>query len=333
MLDKKHHKLGSIVAIVSSVILIAIATGLLLNRQYLMDQLVVWSYQPPSNIQTIEERVDFTKTGRFYFYVTQPAIADASTFNQDCPRQETTSPILGCYSLGRIHIYDITNDQLDGIEEVTAAHEMLHAAWDRLSPSEQKRMGQLLRAQYASINSPDLKTRMDYYERTEPGQFENELHSIIGTEIDSLTPELEAYYDRYFEDRQKVLALHKQYDTLFKVLRTQSVSLYEELTDLADSVQTRSTQYVSDANTLSSDITSFNTRANNGSFSSISQFNKERAALVARSRQLDDYRDAINNDIATYEEKYEQYQMLSVQIQALNNSIDSFRALEPVPSL
>ncbi len=46
--------------------------------------------------------------------------------------------ILGCYnpSSRDIYIYNVTNSELDGVKEVTAAHEMLHAAWERLSESE-----------------------------------------------------------------------------------------------------------------------------------------------------------------------------------------------------
>src|SRR5690606_38163618 len=119
--------------------------------------------------------------GVFYFRATHPEIASADEFNQDCPRQEANSPILGCYSTGHIYIYDITNDALDGIEEVTAAHELLHAIWDRMSANDQQRIGGLLRSTYATISNKELKERMDYYQRNEPGQFENELHSIIGT--------------------------------------------------------------------------------------------------------------------------------------------------------
>lgn len=333
MSDKKHSRVGVVVAIAMSVLVFGFAGWLFLNRQYAMDQVSVWAYDAPASVKVIEERVGFSNKGAFYFRATQPEVAEAETFNQDCPRQEPGSPILGCYNEGRIYIYDISNDQLDGIEEVTAAHEMLHAVWERMSSSEQQRVGSLLRAAYGKLADPDLKERMDYYARTEPGEFENELHSIIGTEVPTVGSELEQYYAQYFTDRQKILELHAKYDTVFKSFYARSEALYAELNALAKSVESRTTQYNTDIAQLSADIDAFNARANNGGFTSAAQFNSERAALVARSNQLESDRDVINAEISSYNTKYEEYQSLSVQIEALNSSIDSIQGLDPAPSL
>lgn len=333
MSDKKPNRLRFIIAIVASAIIFGFAGWLLLNRQYAIDQVSVWAYRPPTDIVAIEDRIDFSEKGKFYFYTTHPVVAAGETFNKDCPRQEVGNPILGCYAMGRIYIYDITNAQLDGIEEVTAAHEMLHAIWERMGSSEQRKIGSLLRTEYSKLTDGELKERMDYYARTEPGELENELHSIIGTEVATISPELETYYQQYFTDRSKVLALHSKYDTLFRNLRTQSETLYNELVTLGQSISTRSVQYNSDIAQLSSDINSFNARANSGSFASIAQFNQERAALVTRSNKLEAERTAINNDIATYNVKYKDYQALAAQIELLNDSIDSFDDLQPAPEL
>lgn len=210
---------------------------------------------------------------------------------------------------------------------------MLHAVWERMAPWDQKRIGSLLRSEYAKLADSELKERMDYYARTEPGQLENELHSIIGTEARDISPELEKYYARFFENRQKVLELHDKYDSVFRNLKERSDVLYEELVTLGKSVETRSAQYNTDVAQLSADIEDFNERADNGSFASIAQFNRERSALMARSNQLEADRAAINNDIATYNEKYDEYQDLSAEIESLNKSIDSITDLEPAPSL
>ena len=334
MSDKKHSLTRSIIGGSLSIIILAVAGFLLLNQQYVKDQITVWAYKPASDVQSIESRIDFSDKGKFYFYATQPEVDGADTFNADCPRQEVGNPILGCYASGRIYVYDVTNAQLDGIEEVTAAHEMLHSVWERMSDSDHTRIGALLEAEYKTLGSnTDLTERMGYYQRTEPGQFDNELHSILGTEIGGLSPELESYYKQYFNDRQKVVDLHSKYDTVFKKLRAQSDSLYSELTSLGSSIETRSTQYDADVKQLSADITAFNARANNGNFSSISQFNAERAALLARSDKLDADRASISSDIDTYNAKYAEYQKVSSEIEALNKSIDSIKDLQPAPSV
>jgi len=335
MSDKKHSLQRTVVGGFISIVILVAAGLLFMNRQYAMDQITVWSYKPSVQIQTIEDRIDLTNKGKFYFYSTQPVVANADQFNQDCPRQEVGNPILGCYSAQRIYVYDITNTQLDGIEEVTSAHEMLHAVWERTSMDDQNKIGALLKAEYQkrSATETDLVERMQYYQRTEPGEFLNELHSILGTEDGALSPELETYYKRFFNDRQKVVDLHIKYDGVFKSLKQQSDTLYADLTSLGESIDTRTTKYNSDVKLLSADIDSFNTRANSGEFSSVSQFNSERAALMRRSDQLDADRAAISADIATYNAKFSQYQEISSQIEVLNKSIDSFNQLQPTPSV
>ena len=334
MSDKKHSLRRSIIGGTMSIVLLAIAGFLLLNQQYVKDQVAIWAYSPTASVTTIDERIGLTSKGKFYFYATQPAVDGSEKFNSDCPRQEVGNPILGCYSAGRIYVYDVTNSQLDGIEEVTAANEMLHAVWERMKPEEQARIGALLRAEYQKLaGDKDLTDRMGYYERTEPGEFENELHSILGTERKSLGSELETYYGQFFTDRQRVIALHSKYDTVFTDLKNRSDALYTELTMLGQSVETRSTQYEADSQTLAADISSFNSRADSGNFSSISQFNAERASLITRSNRLDADRDAITSDIETYNAKYAEYQAVASQIETLNKSIDSIKDLQPAPSI
>ena len=334
MSDKKRSIGRSLTGGLISIVLLGCAVFLLLNQQYVKDQITVWSYKPGDSIQRIEDRIDFTSKGKFYFYATQPEVDGSEKFNSDCPRQEVGNPILGCYTAGRMYVYDVTDTQLDGIEEVTAAHEMLHAAWERMGTKDQTRIGSLLKTQYQTLTSnTDLTERMSYYQRTEPGEFENELHSILGTEIDSLSPELESYYSTYFTDRHKVTALHSKYNTVFTTLKAQSDSLYTELTSLGESIDSRTTQYNADIKMLTTDIQTFNARANNGNFSSVSQFNSERAVLLSRTNTLDAVRQAISSDIDTYNTKYEAYQKLSTQIESLNKSIDSIKDLQPAPSI
>lgn len=330
---KPSRYVGTVATIVFSLAIFIFAGWLLIHRQYATDQVSVWAYNPPSEVQAIEDRVDFTDKGKFYFYATQPVVADAEGFNMNCPRQETGNPILGCYTMGRIYVYDITNQQLDGIEEVTAAHEMLHAVWERMSQQEQERVGKLIEEAYTKLEDTALKDRMEYYARTEPGQFHNELHSILGTEVSNLGNELESYYAQYFNNRQMILAYNEQYNSVFNGLTTQAEALATELGALTASISARTENFNAESAQLSSDIEAFNARAAANGFQSQAEFNQERAALVARTNQLEYERQAINADIATYNEKYDQYVAIATQIELLNESIDSIKALEPTPSL
>ena len=334
MLDKKRSLKGSLVGGLFSVAILLGALFLLLNQQYVKDQITFWSFKPSQNAQQLKDSIDFTSKGAFYFYAQQPEVEGSDAFNKDCQRQEVGNPILGCYLSSRIYVYDVTNTQLDGIEQVTAAHETLHAIWERMSDNERKNVGVLLENEYTKLSAnTELSQRMDYYKRTEPGQFDNELHSILGTEVSSLSPDLETHYKQYFTDRQKIVNFHTKYATVFTNLKSQSDALYTQLKTLGTSVDSRSTKYDADVKQLSADITTFNTQANNGNFSSISQFNTQRASLLKRSQQIDADRASISADIDTYNAKYKQYQQLSSEIELLNKSIDSIKALQPAPSV
>lgn len=333
MSSTKTSRVGSTVAFVVSALFVALAVWVFLNRQTVLDQMAVWAYTPSADVKTIENRVKFTDKGKFVFYATQPTVEAQSDFNKECPRQETSSPILGCYTTNdRIYIYDLTNQQLDGMEEVTAAHEMLHAVWYRTSASDREKLTDELKAAYAKSTNVELKDRMNYYERTEPGEFVNELHSILGTEVASLGEPLESYYNKFF-DRSAVLKLHEQYSEVYTQLYTRADELYAKMQTLSSSIQTRSTEYDAAVTQLSKDIQSFNQRANSGSFRSQSQFNAERNELVRRTNALDAERSAINNDINTYNGYYNEYQSISKQVEVLNDSVDSFKKIDAAPSV
>ncbi len=334
MLTSKTSRVWTGVAFVLSIIAIGLAFWLFLNRQLVLDQVSVWTYEPTASILELNDKVRFTDKGQFSFYSTRPVIANPSEFNSKCPRQEAGSPILGCYTSDhRIYVFDINNAQLDGMKEVTAAHEMLHAVWVRMDQAEQQRIGGLLTAAYQQSASPELRERMSYYERNEPDAITNELHSILGTEVAGLGEELEAYYAQFFTSRQLILDLHAKYDSVYKELNSRAEVLFDEMEAIAADIQAQSDAYDVEVAQLSRDIDSFNARANSGSFSSIAQFNRERSALVARSSGLEAKRNAINNDIASYNVLYEEYKTISSQIELLNNSVDSFKALEETPTV
>lgn len=331
MSNTRTSRAGSIVAFVLSGLFVIAAVWIFSNRQLILDQLSVWSYTPSSEVAAIQERINMTDEGQFTFYATRPEVEAQASFNEVCPRQEAGSPILGCYTTDdRIYVYNVTNEQLDGMEEVTAAHEMLHAVWYRTSEAEKEKLTTALKAAYEKTNDADLQKRMEYYERTEPGEFINELHSILGTEVASLGEPLESYYAQFF-DRGAVLKLHGGYSGLYEKLHDRADTLYTQMQSLATLINQQSDEYTSAATQLSRDIDSFNRRADNGAFSTQGEFNSERAALTQRSNTLEAQRLRINRNIETYNDYYAEYQDLAKQIEVLNDSIDSFKQVDQPP--
>jgi len=311
---------------------VAAALAIFFNKQLIVDKFSVWQYQPGEAVVSLASRARMSETGKFYFYASQPAIESAEKFNQECTRQEESTAILGCYNGRFIYIYNVTDSRLDGIREVTAAHEMLHAAYDRLPPNEKAKVNTLLEVEYAKIkDDKEFAERMEFYARTEPGERANELHSIIGTEVANLPTELEAYYKKYFDNRSDIVALHEKYASVFMGLQKRSDEISKQLEDIAAKINTQSTAYNIAIEQLNRDIAAFNAKSANGSFTSQMLFQTERNSLLARARVLEQNRSTINSLITQYNQLREELETVASQSDALNKSINS--SLAPAPSL
>ena len=333
MLDTKRFRSGGyITGVVVALVSVAITGLLLVNRQYVIDTVSVWQYQPTDEISGFVDRTSMSDTGEFLFFASRPSLEGTQAFNDKCSRHEKSTAILGCYDSRQIYIYDVPNPKLDGIREVTAAHEMLHAAYLRLTDTEKDNVNTLVEAEYAKLsNDVNFSERMAFYARTEPGERDNELHSIIATEVASISPELEKYYGAYFDDRSKVVALHAKYASIFALLQARGEELSAELTAIAASIDQRTAIYNKDVQALNADIATFNDRAGSGSFSSQAQFNAERSNLTAKASSLEDLRASIGEDRKRYESLREELISIASESEALNQSIDS--SLAPAPSL
>ncbi|HJP81035.1 MAG TPA: hypothetical protein VJ841_01405 [Candidatus Saccharimonadales bacterium] len=329
---KRHHRWGRTAALIVAVFSCLLAVIIFTNRQSIADQLAFWRYSAPQEIATLADRSGMSSRGRFLFYASQPALETATDFNGNCKKTEQATAILGCYVNNRIYIYNVDNPQLDGIREVTAAHEMLHVAYDRMSSGEKQRINALLEDEYAKLRTDaEFADRMSYYARAEPGERDNELHSIIGTEVADIDPELEVHYKAYFTNRASVVSLHKKYAQVFADLSSKSDELTNQLNTLIDQINLDTKKYNTDASQLNSDISSFNARASSGDFSSQSDFNVERAALEARVNQLESNRMAINQKVDQYNSIRDELLSLASQSDALNRSLNS--TLAPAPSV
>jgi chromosome segregation ATPase len=203
--------------------------------QEISDWWFLRSYQPPRAIADLADETSMSQEGRKYFYVSDPKINDKQTFNRNCPTREAAS-VLGCYRNQRIYLLRVERRKLDGVMEVTAAHEMLHAAYDRLEADTRSRVAGMLEEELETIEDSRVKELINSYEEDNNETVRrNELHSILPTQIADLSPELEEYYARYFNDRQAVVDKYQQYKSTFADLRQQ----INTLQDRVDSLQNR----------------------------------------------------------------------------------------------
>lgn len=315
-----------------SLFVLALAIGIFLFRQQIIDQYNVWQFKPSPVITAMADRAELSDTGKFYLYASQPVVQDRDNFNKSCTtmRGETTV-VLGCYVTGKVYLFNVSDEKLDGIREVTAAHEMLHAVYERLSNSERARIDALLQAESQKITDPNFVSLMKEYDKAEPGERNNELHSIIATQVRDISPELESYYARYFDNRASVVALYVKYASVFSSVRIQQALLSSELDALVQQIDIATNSYNQGVTKLNSDVETFNRRARGGEFSSQAQFNSERDVLLLRQQRLVSDRALIDGYIATYNTKRQQLSEINNQAEALNRSINS--NLNPLPSI
>ena len=309
--------------------IVAVAGGLAAAYWFgpqLLDEFRAQQYTPSSHISAIEQRVMLTSAGRRIFYATSPEVQDSGQFNGSCHSVERTTAILGCYYRDRIYLYNVQNSELDGALDVTAAHELLHAAYARLSTFEQRKVDGLVRAAYQKVkNEPTLKRLMEYYKQAEPGAEINELHSILGTTIANLDSELERYYARYFTNRASIVTLNQRYTQVFSELDQQATSLKAKISAEESSLKTETDAYQNELNQLNSDIQSFNQRAVSGDFSS-QEFYATRSALSGRVASLNNQQNQLNTRISAYNTMIAEYNKLAVRAQQLNQSMNGVSA-------
>lgn len=308
------------------------AAAILANFQFVQDSIKYYQFKPDSNIASLTETAGMSERGKFLFYASHPSLSDAASFNQQCGDPDASTAILGCYNGSRIYIYDITDPRLEGVRPTTAAHEMLHAAYQRLDDKERQRINRLLETEYDRLkNDEELASRMSFYEQTQPGERDNELHSIIGTEIGKIDTELEAYYSRYFSNRAKVVAEHESYRVVFDQLKTRASELNERIDQMKEKIDQLKATYETRVSSVEANIARFNAKATSGGFEDQASFTKERQALLAETAELDGLRAEINTTINEYNALITELNSIVIETNALNRSLDS--NVEPAPSL
>jgi hypothetical protein len=202
------------------------------KSQSIIDWWNLRNYQPSALIEALAYSTSMNNEGRKLFYVHDPALLKKDTFSDKCTVGEETI-VLGCYiSRRNIYLFDVEDERLNGVEEVTAAHEMLHAAFDRLSLKEKEYITELIESAYSKLDNPRIIKTIASYEKRDKSTVINELHSILGTEVKDLPKALEDHYSRYFDDRQKVVALSEQYAEEFEKREAQIDAFDKQIAEL-----------------------------------------------------------------------------------------------------
>jgi hypothetical protein len=299
------------------------------NRQWISDRAIALQFEPDPELLRYVSDASLTGEGEVYLFASLPEIVPAGEFDRYCSRDEPGIGVLGCYRLAekRIYLYDVTDERLEAMEPVIAAHEMLHAAWDRFDSATKNRLAELLEEGFAAL--PDdhpMHERIASYEANDPTSRIPELYALMGTEISELPAELEAHYATYFADRAAVVALADQVYAIFASFDQELQALADDLEARSDRIDALKAQYELDAAVLGVDINVYNDRVaryNAGEdVSGASRFDDERDELIARQNALKAERDEILAEIDEYNALLDQLNILNRELGELNQGIN-----------
>jgi uncharacterized protein YukE len=214
-------------------VLLAAATTGFVCRQRLFDWWRLRDYTPSSAVVQLANEDTMNSYTRHVFYVNHPELlSTVAAFRQVCPEDEEDI-VLGCYHSGQngIFLFNVIDSQLQGVQQVTASHEVLHAVYARLSPKARNNLDQQLEAYYQhGLTDPRVMSEIQIYQRTEPNDVYDEMSCTFGTEIASLPAGLEAYYAQFFTNRATIVAYEQQYATAFNSRQAQITSDDDQLT-------------------------------------------------------------------------------------------------------
>ena len=301
-------------------VLAIIAAIIVLNRAWIYDWFRGVTYRPTAEMVNIRDKLKLTGRGDFLFNATQPELNGADDFNANCRQDEGEVAVLGCYTAGNIYVYDIADAKLNGIRELTTAHELLHAVWARMGNAEKEDLKPILQQVYQnnlSVLKDDIETYADD-ERVE------EIFVRAGTEIKKLPDVLEKYYAEIFNNQDAVVDFYEKYIAVFREIKMKMEGLASEIEVLRDSINVKMAEYENKVSQLEADIAGFNSCAETaGCFVTEAEFNVRRNALVVREGELNLLNDEINNMIDDYNLKVDEYNADALESRKLQNMINS----------
>lgn len=301
-------------------ILIVGATLVALNRDWLYDFYRGQMYQPSSEMTQIRTSLQLTERGLFLFNASQPELNESEDFNNHCRENGTETAILGCFTNGRIYVYNITDARLSGIRELTTAHELLHAVFSRMDDVQKNELRPYLEQTYED-NKTILEEDLNIYDESE--KFE-ELYVRVGTEVANLPEELEKHYAEIFKDQDAVVAYYDKYINVFRELQAEIDGLKAELEVMGERINQKSVEYEDRVRQLNADITSFNSCAEVvGCFNSETEFENQRNALIKEQTDLEALYTEVSAEVEAYNIKVEIYNSDITKGEQLNMIINS----------
>lgn len=308
--------------IVACLLVVVIASAGILEAQNIEDWFSLRNYTPTAAVQALAKDDTMTTKAEHLLYVANTTIDSRQVFNAHCANKGDDTIVLGCYTggtNGTIYIYDVTDPQLNGIQQVTAAHEMLHVVYARLG-SNKTYVDSLITAQMKTITDPRLIQLEKIYNTTEPGELLDEMFSVLGTQVKYLSPGLNSIYNEYFANRQVLVNYTDAYVNLFTQNNAEILGIDEELGKLNTTIQGDNTQ-----------LSGWEQQINNMYQTMVSL--KDSGQVAAYNQDVDPYNQLVNNFnsllttdrqlVTQYNQLVDQRNQIATATNMLNDDLDS----------
>lgn len=312
MLKTLHRRnSGQAIVLVFLLVVLAATAFAWTRKQDIYDWVRLRNYDPPQRIEQLAFDTTMTNPARRLFYVYHPQLNGREEFNQNCKGFGEHTIVLGCYvSNYGIFLFDVDDERLEGVEQVTAAHELLHAAYDRLSMAERERVDQMVGDAFAKVTDERIQRSIDNYRSRDPSVVPNELHSILATEVRNLPPELEDYYERYFTNRLAIVAYSEKYESVLTKRRNQVASLELQISGLRGEIEQLEQTLAIERDEL---------QRTRGSVTT----NEQASAYNARVAAYNDNIRLLNSLISRHNSLISDYREIALEAQELYQSLDS----------
>lgn len=298
------------------------------TQGHVSDYLSAAQYNVSPKMGTIVENISLTDPADLVFKASHPTLNKTQQFNQQCGASldRESVQILGCYTSGKIHLFEVTDERLAGMTEVTAAHELLHAMYQRLNFVEKANLKTLLKSEYekTSKSDPAIVERMKVYAELNEDDFMNELHSVLGTEVENLSPALEGHYRTVFTDRGSVFKLFDSYTTYLKDLNDKIDDLTGKINALNVALGEEAEAYREALDSFNRDVDAFVQRNQQYEFSdNQGEFYRLRDEFTVRKSQLEQEREGLNAKVAEYNKLRDELILLDETATEIVKSMDS----------
>jgi uncharacterized protein YukE len=304
-------------------ILLVLVGVLALQRQAIADWARLYDYDPPATVSALATQDTMTAKAQHLFYVNHPQISDGKTLTAHCPAATEKTIVLGCYvgNDAGIYVYAVSDTRLNGVEQVTAAHEMLHAAYRRLSSGERTKVDAMLMDYYQhGLSDQRIKDTIDAYKKSEPDDLVNEMHSIFGTELVGLPAPLEDYYKQYFTSRSAVTSFAASYQAEFTSRQDQVRQYDAQLKEMKQQIDANNESLTRQKAALDAQAKRMQTERANGQ---VSEYNSE---VSSYNQAADSYNGLLidtRNLITQYNTLVEKRNAVALEEQQLSQELSA----------